>query len=126
VRGLSGDENATFARTLTNKENLSRKNVVTVREGGEPVKYEVEPEVYKTFLNMDQESSNMLVNILSKPASLLRAGATLTPEFSLRNPMRDVLQAFVTSESGFSPLDFAAGLIQTVKRGDLYKDWIDN
>ncbi|WP_214629984.1 LPD38 domain-containing protein [Paenibacillus agaridevorans] len=120
------DTDGQFIRKLDPNEKSGRKNVVTVRENGEAVKYEVEPEVYKTFLNMDQESSNMLVNILSKPASLLRAGATLTPEFSLRNPMRDVLQAFVTSESGFTPLDFAAGLIQTIKRGDMYKDWIDN
>jgi hypothetical protein len=120
------DKEGQFIRKLDPNEKVGRKNVVTVRENGEAVKYEVEPEVYKTFLNMDQESSNMLVNILSKPASLLRAGATLTPEFSLRNPMRDVLQAFVTSESGFTPLDFASGLIQTIKRGGLYKEWIDN
>src|SRR3990167_4374576 len=69
----------------------------------------------------------MITNILSKPASLLRAGATLTPEFSLRNPMRDVVQAFVVSKSGFNPIaDFGAGLIQTISKGKLYKDWIDN
>jgi hypothetical protein len=121
------DKDGQFIRQLGPDEQVGRKNVVNVKVNGENAKYEVEPEVYKAMLNLDQESSNMLMNILSKPASLLRAGATLTPEFSLRNPMRDVLQAFVTSKSGFNPItDFTVGLIQSIKKGNLYKDWVDN
>ncbi|MFB5761019.1 LPD38 domain-containing protein [Paenibacillus medicaginis] len=121
------DPEGKFIRKLDPNEQVGRKNVVNVKVNGENVKYEVEPEVYRAMLNLDQESSNMLMNILSKPASLLRAGATLTPEFSLRNPMRDVLQAFVTSESGFNPItDFTVGLIQSIKKDKLYQEWIDN
>ncbi|OPG91350.1 hypothetical protein B2I21_35210 [Chryseobacterium mucoviscidosis] len=121
------DTEANFIRQLDPDEKVGSKNVVNVRVNGENVKYEVEPEVYRAMLNLDKESSNMLINILSKPASLLRAGATLTPEFSLRNPMRDVLQAYVTSNSKFNPItDFTAGLIQSIKKGPLYKDWIEN
>ncbi|MBY0020719.1 hypothetical protein H7K28_06695 [Paenibacillus polymyxa] len=119
------DEN--FIRRLAPDEQVGRKNVITVKENGESVKYEVEPEVYRALMNLDKESGNMLMNILSKPASILRAGATLTPEFSLRNPMRDILQAYVTSNSGFNPLtDFGAGLIQSITKGKLYQEWIDN
>lgn len=120
------DSEANFIRRLDPDEQVGNKNVVNVRVNGENVKYEVEPEVYRAMLNLDKESSNMLINILSKPANVLRSGATLTPEFSLRNPMRDVLQAFVTSESGFTPLDFVAGLAQTIKKGDLYKGWLND
>ncbi|CAM4406654.1 LPD38 domain-containing protein [Paenibacillus xylanexedens] len=120
------DTEANFIRRLDPDEKVGSKNVVNVRVNGENVKYEVEPEVYRAMLNLDKESSNMLINFLSKPANLLRSGATLTPEFSLRNPMRDVLQAFVTSQSGFTPLDFVAGLAQTIKKGDLYKGWIND
>lgn len=120
------DVDSNFIRKLNDGEEVGRKNVVSVLEGGEKVKYEVEPEVYKALLNLDKETSNILIKILQKPASLLRAGATLTPEFSLRNPLRDVLQAFVTSESGFNPLiDFPVGLIQAISKGDLYKQWAD-
>jgi hypothetical protein len=73
-------------------------------EDGKKVKYEVPPEVYKTLMNLDKESSNTLIKILQKPAATLRAGATLTPEFSLRNPLRDVPNAFVVSKSGFNPV----------------------
>jgi RNase H-fold protein (predicted Holliday junction resolvase) len=121
------DTQSNFIRKLGEGEEVGRKNVVNVKHDGNNVKYEVEPEVYKALLNLDKESSNMITNILSKPASLLRAGATLTPEFSLRNPMRDVVQAFVVSKSGFNPItDFGAGLIQSIKKGPLYKEWIDN
>lgn len=121
------DGNGTFFRKLTNAEQVGEKNVVKVKVDGKEVRYEVQPEVYKAIMNLDQESSNTLMNILSKPASLLRAGATLTPEFALRNPIRDINNAFVVSESGFNPItDFGAGLIQTIKKGPLYKDWIDN
>jgi hypothetical protein len=121
------DPSETFIRRLGPDEEVGRKNVVNVKVEGQNVKYEVQPEVYKALLNMDQESSNMLIKALQAPASLLRSGATLTPEFSLRNPMRDVIQAFIVSNSGFNPLiDFPVGLIQTIKKGDLYKQWVDN
>src|SRR5690606_12131366 len=111
---------------LGDDEQVGRKNVVTVKENGQNVRYEVEPEVYKAMLNLDTESGNLLVNILSKPANLLRGGATLTPEFSLRNPMRDVLQAFITSEAVFTPFDFVVGLGQTINKGGVNEDRIKN
>lgn len=118
-------------RRLDPNEKVGRKNVVNVKMNGENVKFEVEPEVYKAMLNLDQESSTSLIRFLSKPASLLRAGATLTPEFSLRNPMRDIVQAFVVSESGFNPLiDFPVGLIETIRgrkgNSQLYTQWIND
>lgn len=120
----NGDQ---VARKLAPGEDAARKNVITVREAGEPVKYEVNPEVYRAFNNLDKESSNTLLNMLSAPASVLRAGATLTPEFSLRNPFRDINQAYVTSKSGFNPfIDFPIGLAQTIKKGKYYKGFIDN
>jgi hypothetical protein len=119
------DVDSKFIRRLDDYEDVGRKNVVSVLQNGEKVRYEVEPEVYKALLNLDKESSNMVIKVLQKPASVLRAGATLTPEFSLRNPLRDVVQAFVTSKSGFNPLiDFPVGLIQSISKGDLYKQWV--
>lgn len=119
------DPEGNFIRKLDEHEDVGRKNVVSVLENGNKVRYEVEPEVYKAMLNLDKESSNMLIKVLQKPASLLRAGATLTPEFSLRNPLRDVAQAFVTSKSGFNPIiDFPVGLMQSISKGNLYKQWV--
>jgi hypothetical protein len=133
------DTDGAFIRKLGNKDDTSRLNVVSVMEEGKKVKYEVPPEVYKTLMNLDKESSNTLIKILQKPAATLRAGATLTPEFSLRNPLRDVPNAFVVSKSGFNPaIDFPIGLWQSIWKGrtikignkefktagDLYKQFI--
>jgi hypothetical protein len=133
------DTDGAFIRKLDNKEDASRLNVVSVMEEGKKVKYEVPPEVYKTLMNLDKESSNTLIKILQKPAATLREGATLTPEFSLRNPLRDVPNAFVVSKSGFNPaIDFPIGLWQSIWKGrtikignkefktagDLYKQFI--
>lgn len=118
------DVDERFIRKLTDNELVGRKNVVNVTENGKKVAYEVEPEVYKTFNNLDKETSNFLIDVLSKPASVLRAGATLTPEFALRNPFRDIQTAFVNSESGFTPLDFVRGLASSIKKDDLYSQWL--
>jgi hypothetical protein len=133
------DTEGNFIRKLDSKDDTSRLNVVSVMEEGKKVKYEVPPEVYKTLMNLDKESSNTLIKILQKPAATLRAGATLTPEFSLRNPLRDVPNAFVVSKSGFNPvIDFPVGLWQSIWKGrtvkignkefktagDLYKEFI--
>lgn len=107
-----------FVQQLEPGEEVGRKNVVSVLDGGKKIQYEVQPEVYKALLNLDRESSNTLIELLSKPAQLLRAGATLTPEFSLRNPIRDVVQAYVVSNSGFNPLvDFPIGLYHAITKG---------
>jgi hypothetical protein len=116
------DTGNAFIRPLGAGEEVGRKNVVSAWENGKKVQYEVQPEVYKALMNLDKESSNFLIKILQKPAGTLRAGATLTPEFSLRNPMRDVLQAFVVSNSGFNPLtDFTVGLFQSALKGKSIK-----
>ena len=120
---LSADDvDNAFIRKLEPSEEVGRKNVVSVMEAGKKVQYEVEPEVYRSMLNLDQESSNFLIKILQKPAGVLRAGATLTPEFSLRNPLRDIVQAFTVSKSGFNPVvDFPISFIQAVGRGKVIK-----
>ncbi len=112
------DTEGNFIRKLPDNEDTGRLNVISAMENGKKVKYEVPPDVYRAMMNLDKESSNTLIKILQKPASTLRAGATLTPEFSLRNPLRDVPQAFIVSKSGFNPLvDFPVGLWQSIWKG---------
>jgi hypothetical protein len=64
------------------------------------------------------------MKLLSKPASWLRAGATLTPEFIGRNPIRDQFAAFVYSKYGFLPgIDLVRGIFSMAKKDDMYWDW---
>lgn len=120
------DANGAYVRRLAEGEEKSRLNTVYAMEDGAKVHYEVQPDVYKALMNLDKESSNMLIRVLQKPAGLLRSGATLTPEFSLRNPIRDVVQAFAVSKSGINPVTDVPKALFDVIRSKMGKDTMYN
>ena len=100
-------------------------NTFNVWENGEKVTYETTPELIQTMRMLDKEQSNMVVKVLSYPASWLRAGATLSPEFILRNPVRDMIGASIYSKHGFIPVvDTFKGLALFLKKGELYWDYM--
>jgi len=102
-----------------------RGNVITVMIKGKPTFYEVDPRIYKAFHALDRESANTIIKIMAIPARLLRAGATLTPEFALgKNPFRDQWTAFINSKYGYKPhFDFARGIFSAVKQDKAYWQW---
>lgn len=100
-------------------------NTFNVWENGEKVTYETTPELIQTMRMLDKEQSNMVAKILSYPANWLRAGATLSPEFILRNPVRDMIGASIYSKHGFIPVvDTFKGLALFLKKGELYWDYM--
>ena len=100
-------------------------NTFNVWENGEKVTYETTPELIQTMRMLDKDQSNMVAKILSYPANWLRAGATLSPEFILRNPVRDMIGASIYSKHGFIPvLDTFKGLSLFLKKGDLYWEYM--
>ena len=106
-----------WVERLDGKQKVANEKIVTVFENGERVQYQLDPELYRAMKQLDEESLSNLVKVLSYPASWLRQGATLTPEFMLRNPIRDQFQAFVVSEFGYNPIiDLPRGLFSVVKK----------
>lgn len=100
-------------------------NTFNVWVGGEKVTYETTPELIQTMRMLDKDQSNMVAKILSYPANWLRAGATLSPEFILRNPVRDMIGASIYSKHGFIPVvDTFKGLALFLKKGELYWDYM--
>lgn len=99
-------------------------NTFNVWENGEKVTYETTPELIETMRMLDKEKSNMLVKVFSYPANWLRAGATLSPEFILRNPVRDMIGAAIYSKHGFIPvIDTFKGLSLYLKKGQAYWEY---
>ena len=99
-------------------------NTFNVWENGKKVTYETTPELIETMRMLDKEQSNMIMKILSYPASWLRAGATLSPEFILRNPVRDMIGAAIYSKHGFIPVvDTFKGLALYLKKGQTYWEY---
>lgn len=103
---------------------MPSENVISVWRKGKQTLYEVHPDVARTFQALDKENVNLITKILSYPASWLRAGATLTPEFIGRNPIRDQFSGFVYSKFGFVPsIDFIRGIFAMATKNDLYWEW---
>jgi hypothetical protein len=99
-------------------------NMLNVNMGDQKLVFQVEPELFKAIQGLNSEDVGLIMKVLSMPSKLLRAGATLTPDFSLRNPIRDQFSAFVYSKYGFVPgFDLMRGMFETFKKGDVYDVW---
>ena len=102
------------------------ESIITVMNNGKKDFYYVDPELYKALLGLDIEEVSMLIKILSYPAKWLRAGATtFSPEFLVRNPMRDQFSAYIYSKSGYLPLvDLTKGIFHLVGKTQMYDEWV--
>ena len=62
--------------------------------------YTVPENIGKAVNAMDQQSQDLWLKIMATPAKLLRAGAVLSPEFMLRNPLRDICRHSSSPSTG--------------------------
>lgn len=98
-----------------------------VWEGGKKKTYATSPELLSALKMTNKEGMNMLVKVLRVPAGWLRSGATLSPEFILRNPVRDMVSASLYSKHGFIPVwDTVRGLSLYLKKGKEYWDYMNS
>ena len=116
LRGLKPDGFMPSANTIAHFEN------------GVRTLYEVPADIAGAIKALDRTEINMLWKVLAKPAQLLRAGATLSPEFIGRNPLRDQFSAWIFSKYGYVPgVDWLRGVGHVVSNkleGDkLYWQW---
>lgn len=98
-----------------------------VWEGGKKKTYATSPELLSALKMTNKEGMSMLVKVLRVPAGWLRSGATLSPEFILRNPVRDMISASLYSKHGFIPVwDTMRGLSLYLKKGKEYWDYMNS
>ncbi|KKL54800.1 hypothetical protein LCGC14_2261790, partial [marine sediment metagenome] len=102
-----------------------KEGILTILDKGKVRFFQVQPDLYRALKGLDQESSGLVIRLLSMPARALRLGATaLGPEFIIRNPIRDAGTAFMQSRHGFIPgVDTFRGLFHALNRGELYWEW---
>ena len=101
-------------------------NTFSIWRNGKKETYSTTKEIVKALKHMDEDSSNLIVKMLSVPTKWLRAGATsLSPEFTIRNLARDTVGAMLFSKHGFIPIvDNFKGLALYLKKGDVYQRWL--
>jgi hypothetical protein len=99
---------------------------IRIFRNGRAETWQVGRDVAEAVKALNQDSANTLVRMLAAPARALRAGATLTPDFLLRNVIRDFFSAFVNTTKGlFTPLDTAKGLASAVMKDEHFQRWLD-
>jgi len=109
----------TIFRALT---KLPERDEIVVFEDGKRLVYRVDPAVAEVFNGMDSKSASMLAKLMFTPASLLRAGTVLSPDFLPRNLMRDALSSVIYA--GSHPIKTIKGGISYVKEDEAYQRWL--
>lgn len=98
-----------------------------VWENGQKKTYATTPELLAALKMTNNERPGTWLKILSVPAGLLRAGATLSLEFIMRNPVRDMISASLYSKHGFIPVwDTMRGLSLYLNKGKEYWDYMNS
>jgi len=84
---------------------------MVVAEDGKKTYYEVPKDIQKAVDTHTAAEIHTVMRVLGAPARLLRAGATLSAEFIMRNPVRDQFSALVYSKYGYNmTTDFGRGV----------------
>jgi len=100
-------------------------NVIEYFDNGKRSYIEVTPNLYQAMTGLNETSTNILTKIMSIPAQTLRTGATITPEFMVRNPIRDQWTAFVQTKLGFKPfVDTSGAIADIMGKSEVYNDWL--
>lgn len=97
-------------------------NEMVVFEDGKRNVYKVAPGIKEAFEGLNSGQTSFLVGMLRGAASWLRAGVTLSPDFSPRNIVRDGITAFVYA--GSHPLKTLRGAISYFKEDAAYQNWL--
>jgi Large polyvalent protein associated domain 38/ADP-Ribosyltransferase in polyvalent proteins len=122
--GLNPTDANAFTIFRPNHVPLKDTEFVLYRDGKREI-YETTRDIAGAVRSLDKESISLWMKILSKPASLLRAGATLSPDFPIRNVMRDQVSAFVFSQDGYKPyLDLVRGAASLIKKDADFQNWL--
>jgi len=123
--GIDLDEELTGVLSF-NRE--ASENVDFVFRNGERVAFEINDPVFrKAMQSFSPRSLGFATQIFSLPANVLRKGVSITPDFMIRNAVKDTEQAFIQSDFRFTPVvDTIRGLNTRVREDENYWNLMRN
>lgn len=129
VKGLVGhnggpDLAEEVAKEWADIANFEARGKVAIFRDGKKESYHIDPDLAAALKGLNADSMGFITQVLNVPASILRAGAVLTPEFALKFLIRDYFTAMATYPGVFTPLDTVKGLIGMVMRDGDFSDWL--
>jgi hypothetical protein len=123
AHGIENIDPETASIFRPNNFTAAKDEIAVYRDGKREV-YKVSQELANAANGLDASSTSILMKILSAPASLLRAGVTLSPDFMARNVTRDQFVAFIQG-NGYVPIYHSlVGLKDIVTKSDDYYSWL--
>lgn len=109
-----------FVRMVENNPDLAKSGILTKVEGskaadskncvftvminGEKAAYKTTQDMYGPIVGYDEDSAGIVFNLAANTAGWLRAGATMSPSFIIRNFIRDTIFAGISSRNNFTPI----------------------
>ena len=82
-------------------------NPIKVYNNGNLEHWQFQDDIHKTLKGYGEISDSVLLDIIAKPADLIRFTVTNFPVFAARNAFRDTFARLILTRSGGSILDFA-------------------
>lgn len=99
------------------------RDTIVVRENGKKQYYAVSKPILEAIESIGASQLNFIEKALQTSATILRTGATLVPEFWVRNVLRDQQGALLQSGVKYRPTDFARGLWAVMGKTELFNEW---
>lgn len=102
------------------------ENDIPVFRNGKMEVYRMQPEIAKIYRQMDgSPATNIFIKMMAPFASLQRATIAITPDFILRNKIRDEVTAATFSKYKSMPVyDSLAAMGDIFKKSEAYQAWL--
>ncbi len=109
---LSEDNKAgKFAMPVEATSSDPNNSIFTVMVNGEKQAFKTDPEFYGALAGYTEAPATIVSSLFKSTAQALRTGATISPDFIVRNLVRDTIFAGISSKTGFVPvIDSAKGM----------------
>lgn len=104
-------------------DGMPSGNVLEYHEDGKRKYVKVAKPLYESIADLHPTHINFIGRFFQRIAAVFRAGATLVPDFWIRNFGRDILAANIQSKTGVNGIDIVAGMTAAAGKNDLYKEW---
>lgn len=107
--------------------NTPERKVFFVWENGEKKYFSTEPDLYRVLSMPDKGYTSIVAKALRAPTQVLRIGATRSPDFMVRNMIRDAVSAAIYSENGFIPFyDNFRGLMSVIGQDETFMKFMQS
>lgn len=114
-------------REIADKDLPAGMERISVFRNGVKESYAVSKEIGDVVKGLNNETMDLMTKFASFQSRALRAGATqLNLAFVLPNMIRDFQSAKLMTQGKFGVLDWVKGAAEALKKGDVYKQFLES